>query len=123
MSINRTTVIVFGGVALAAWLSAAMNPGRAPAAPAAVRPAPIDASGAELSAEIARLRERLRPDVTPRHASRNPFVFRSSPSRAASISPASNVETVAAATAKDAAAAAAAAALAERGRLKLTLAG
>ena len=119
MSIKRTTVIVVGGVALAAWLSAAMNPGRAPAAPATVRPAPIDATGAELSGEIARLRERLRPDAMPRQAIRNPFVFRSSPSRAASSSPVKIADTVAAA--KDAAAAAAV--LAEQGRLRLSLAG
>jgi len=120
MSIKRTTIIFVGGVALAAWLSAAMNPGRAPAAPATVRPAPIDATGAELSGEIARLRERLRPDAMPRQAIRNPFVFRSSPSRAVSSSPAKDVEAVAAAAARDAAAAAA---LAEQGRLRLSLAG
>ena len=77
MSIKRTTIIFVGGVALAAWLSAAMNPGRAPSAPAVLSQAPIDATGAVLSGEIARLRERLRPDATPRQASRNPFVFRS----------------------------------------------
>src|SRR6185503_12060113 len=77
MSTKRTAIIFVGGVALAAWLSAAMNPGRAPVAPAAIRPAPIDVTGAVLSDEIARLRERLRPDATPRQASRNPFVFRS----------------------------------------------
>jgi hypothetical protein len=123
MSIKRTTVIVVGGVALAAWLSAAMNPGRAPAAPATVRPAPIDATGAELSGEIARLRERLRPDAMPRQAIRNPFVFRSSPSRAASSSPGKSAETVAAAAAAAKDAAAAAAVLAEQGRLRLSLAG
>ena len=112
MSIKRTTIIVVGGVALAAWLSAAMNPGRAPAAPATVRPAPIDATGAALSGEIARLRERLRPDAMPRQATRNPFVFRSSPSRAAPSSPDKIVDT-----------AAAAAVLAEQGRLRLSLAG
>ena len=122
MSIKRTTIIFVGGVALAAWLSAAMNPGRAPTSPAVVRPAPIDATGAELSGEIAKLRERLRPDATPRRASRNPFVFRSSPSRAASSSPAKGVETVAAVAANDATLAAAAA-LAEQSRLKLSLAG
>jgi len=121
MSIKRTTIIVVGGVALAAWLSAAMNPGRAPAAPATVRPAPIDATGAALSGEIARLRERLRPDAMPRQATRNPFVFRSSPSRAAPSSPERIVDTGAAAAAKDAAVAAAV--LAEQGRLRLSLAG
>ena len=80
MSLKRTTIIFVGGVALAAWFSAAMTPGRAPAVSADIRPALIDAKGAMLSGEIARLRERLRPDATPRQASRNPFVFRSSPS-------------------------------------------
>ena len=80
MSLKRTTIIFVGGVALAAWFSAAMTPGRAPAASADIRPAPIDARGAMLSGEIARLRERLRPDAAPRKASRNPFVFRSSSS-------------------------------------------
>jgi len=125
MSIKRTTIICVGGVALAAWLSAAMNPGRAPAAPAAIRPAPIDTTGAVLSGEIARLRERLRPDAAPRQASRNPFVFRSSPwqsslpsskSRAASSSPGRNVGSAAP---KDAAAAA----LVVQPRLGLSLAG
>ena len=78
MSLKRTTIIFVGGVALAAWLSAAMTPGRPPARPGAIRPAPIDAKGAVLAGEITRLRERLRPDVTPREATRNPFVFRSS---------------------------------------------
>ena len=43
MSLKRTTIIFVGGVALAAWLSAAMTPGRPPAASIAIRPAPIDA--------------------------------------------------------------------------------
>lgn len=77
MGLKGTTIILVSGVALAAWFSAAMTPGRAPAAPTAIRPAPIDATGAVLAGEIARLRARLRPDATPRQASRNPFVFRS----------------------------------------------
>jgi hypothetical protein len=104
MSVKRTTIIFVGGVALAAWLSAAMNPGRAPVAPAAIRPAPIDVTGAVLSGEIARLRERLRPDATPRQASRNPFVFRSplprpSPPSTLRAESRSSGETVAAAAA------------------------
>jgi len=84
MSLKRTTIIFVGGVAIAAWLSAAMSPGRPPAVANAIRPAPIDATGAELAGEISRLRERLRPDVSPRDAIRNPFVFRSAP-RASSV--------------------------------------
>lgn len=98
MNTKRTAIIFVGGVALAAWLSAAMTPGRPPAVPTAIKPAPIDASGAALSGEIARLRERLRPDAAPRQTSRNPFVFRSKP-RAVANSPAGNARAVAAADA------------------------
>jgi hypothetical protein len=119
MSIKRTTIIFVGGVALAAWLSAAMNPGRPPTEPVALRPAPIDATGAALSGEIARLRERLRPDAAPRQASRNPFVFRSgsSPSRAASSSSRGAGLTVASSNSSTVAA------LVDQGRLRLSLAG
>jgi hypothetical protein len=124
MSIKRTTVIVVGGVALAAWLSAAMNPGRAPSVPATFSPAPIDATGAMLSGEIARLRERLRPDATPRQANRNPFVFRSrsSPSRGLSGSP-RGIIGVGGTVVPAATDASAVAALVDRGRLRLSLAG
>ena len=105
--------MLVGGVALAAWLSAAMTPGRAPAAPAAIRPAPVDARGAVLAGEIARLRERLRPNATPRQASRNPFVVRPTPRGASSsrIAPAAanRLST--------------AAALVEQPRVRLSLAG
>ena len=77
MSLKRTTILFVGGVALAAWFSAAMTPGRPPAVSHDIRPAPVDARGAALASEIARLRERLRPEATPREATRNPFVFRS----------------------------------------------
>jgi hypothetical protein len=78
MSLKRKTIIFVSGVALAAWISAAMTPGRPPATSISIRPSPIDTKGAVLAGEIARLRERLRPDATPREAARNPFVFRSS---------------------------------------------
>jgi hypothetical protein len=78
MTLKRNTIILVGGAALAAWFSAAMTPGRPPAASIAIRSAPIDQKGAVLAGEIERLHERLRPDVAPREATRNPFVFRSS---------------------------------------------
>jgi hypothetical protein len=77
MNVKRTTIIFVAAVAFAAWFSAAMTPGRPPAASHEIQPAAIDASGAALASEIARLRERLRPDATPRAGNRNPFVFRS----------------------------------------------
>lgn len=78
MSPKQTTIIFVGGVAMAAWFAAAMTPGRPPATTTAIRQAPIDTKGAALAGEITRLRERLRPEATPREAARNPFVFRSS---------------------------------------------
>ena len=77
MNLKRTTIIFVSGAAVAAWLSAAMTPGRPPAASHLIAPAPIDATGAELASEIARLRERLRPDPVPGEPTRNPFAFRS----------------------------------------------
>jgi hypothetical protein len=78
MNLKRTAIIFVGGAALAAWLSAAIAPARPPIASQRIAPAPIDASGAALASEIARLRERLRPSPAPRETLRNPFVFRSS---------------------------------------------
>jgi hypothetical protein len=77
MSLKRKTIIFVSAAALAAWFSAAMTPGRPPAASITIRSTPIDAKGAVLAGEIERLHERLRPDVAPREATRNPFVFRS----------------------------------------------
>jgi hypothetical protein len=85
MSLKRKTIIFVGGAAFAAWCSSAMTPGRPPLTSSAIRSAPIDSKGAVLSGEIERLRERLRPDAALRAATRNPFVFGSSP-RAASAS-------------------------------------
>jgi hypothetical protein len=119
MSLKRITIVVVGGVAVAAWLSAAMAPGRAPVVSTDIRPAPIDATGAVLSREVAKLRERLRPEATPRQASRNPFVFRSSSRAASSVTGAvGNVGTVAP-SAKDASSDA----LMNRPRFRLSLAG
>ena len=68
MNLKRTTIIFVGGAAFAAWLSAAITPGRPPAPVEVIAPAPVDASGAALAGEIARLRERLRPDPAPERA-------------------------------------------------------
>jgi hypothetical protein len=79
MSLKRTTIVIAGVVALAAWFAAAMTPGRPLVPSAAIAPAPVDATGAALASEIARLRARLRPDPAPRDPVRNPFAFRSTP--------------------------------------------
>ena len=85
MNLKRTMIIFVGGAALAAWLSAAIAPGRPRVTPVTIAPAPIDASGAALAIEIARLRERLRPTPAPHDATRNPFLF-NSPRRAGAAS-------------------------------------
>ena len=113
MSLKRTTIIFVSGVALAAWFSAAMTPGRPPAVSHDIRPAPVDARGAVLASEITRLRERLRPETTPREASRNPFVFGSTQRAAPGSRVAATVD-------KDASTVAA---VAEPPRLRLSLAG
>jgi hypothetical protein len=77
MNLKRTSIIFVSGAAVAAWLSAAVSPGRPPLSSPAIAPEPIDASGAALASEVSRLAARLRPGPAPRQASRNPFVFRS----------------------------------------------
>jgi hypothetical protein len=113
MNVKRTTIIFVSGAALAAWLSAAITPGRPPARVEVIAPAPIDASGAALAGEITRLRERLRPDRRPSEATRNPFTFQST-------RPAAPAWTAPAPAAQDAGLAAAAV---DVPRLRLTLAG
>jgi hypothetical protein len=84
MNLKRTTIVLVSAVALAAWFAAAMTPGRAPVLPAPIAPTPVDRTGDELANEIARLRERLRPDPAPREPIRNPFAFRAAPLPASS---------------------------------------
>ena len=77
MNLTRVAMIVAGAGACAAWLSAAMTPARSrPIASATSVVAPVETSGAELASEIARLRDRLRPDAAPRQPGRNLFSFR-----------------------------------------------
>src|SRR5260221_12111761 len=75
MNLKGTAIILVVCVAIAVWLSAAMSPSGRPPAIVPATPPPIDASGAALAAEIARLHERLRPDTPPRARLRNPFTF------------------------------------------------
>ena len=59
------TLGVFGG-ALAAWLAgAATSNGRRPIDTIVAKPTPVELHGAELAAEIARLRDRLHPTTEP----------------------------------------------------------
>ena len=110
MKLKRTAIIFVGGGAFAAWLSAAITPGRPVVPLEVIAPAPIDASGAALAGEIARLRERLRPDPRPSEHARNPFAFQTARPAATISGPAANDATVAAAPV-------------DLPRLRLTLAG
>jgi len=113
VNVKRTTILFISGAALAAWLSAAISPGRPPSRVDVIAPAPVDASGAALATEIARLRERLRPEPRPSESARNPFAFQST-------RPAAPVWIAPVPAAKDAALVAAAV---DMPRLRLTLAG
>jgi hypothetical protein len=77
MNVKRTVTFALVSGALAAWFAGAMTPGIPPLASPPIRTSPVDVTGAELSQEINRLHERLRPDATPQAAVRNPFAFRS----------------------------------------------
>jgi len=75
MNVKRTATIAVVGGALAAWLAGAATSNRAIPPPIVTERAPIDARGAALANEIARLHERLRPSATPHQPGRNLFVF------------------------------------------------
>src|SRR5579864_3932362 len=79
MQRKQTVTIVLGGGALAAWLAGAATSNREMPAPVALRSAPIEARGAALASEIARLHDRLRPIATPRQPARNLFAFHEAP--------------------------------------------
>jgi hypothetical protein len=89
MNLKRTATIAVVGGALVAWLAGAATSNRSIAPPIVAPAAPIEARGAELANEIARLHERLRPTATPRQPGRNLFVFHAgAPRAAAPIAPA-----------------------------------
>jgi hypothetical protein len=86
MHVKRTVTIVLIVGALAAWLAGAATSNRAAPDPILPQRAHIDARGADLANEIARLHEHLRPATTPRAPGRN--VFRYSTAPAPSLPPA-----------------------------------
>jgi hypothetical protein len=83
MNLKRTATITVGGGALAAWLAGAATSSRSIAPPSVAPAAPIEARGAELANEIAKLHERLRPTATPRQPGRNLFIYHAAAPRAA----------------------------------------
>jgi hypothetical protein len=78
MNFKRTATIVIAGAALLAWLAGAATPKRAIPPPIVTAPQAIDARGVELTNEIARLRDRLRPTAVPSQPQRNLFTFKES---------------------------------------------
>jgi hypothetical protein len=78
MTAKRAVIFVIVAGSLAAWIAAAATSGvrdvRTVDPAATTAPGKIDASGAALAAEIARLHDRLRPSVAPR-LDRNLFQF------------------------------------------------
>src|SRR2546425_4840806 len=83
MNLKRTATIAVVGGALAAWLAGAATSNRSMPPPIVTETAPIDARGAALANEIARLHERLRPSATPHQPGRNLFVFHTAAPRPA----------------------------------------
>ena len=87
MNAKRTLTLVVTSAALIAWLAGAATSNREIASVPIVTHTPIDARGENLSKEIARLHERLRPDATPRQPGRNLFTFHSGARAAAPSMP------------------------------------
>jgi hypothetical protein len=83
MNASRIVLIGVAAGALAAWWAAASTASRRPiASPVRRTTTAVEIRGAELAAEITRLRERLRPTTAPQAPSRNLFEFsRSTPRR------------------------------------------
>jgi hypothetical protein len=81
MHMKRTATIAVVGGALLAWLAGAATSNHPIAPVSVIQRQPIDLRGAELTTEIERLHERLRPSATPRQPGRNLFVFHAAPAR------------------------------------------
>ena len=77
MNVQRIAWISIGVAVLAAMIAGATTSGgrRVAAEPPPVNTTAIELQGAELAAEVARLRARLRPTEEPQHPARNLFQF------------------------------------------------
>src|ERR1700694_3859510 len=81
MNVKRVLALGVVGAALIAWFAAASTTGnRRVVEPVARNSAAVELRGAELAAEITRLRERLRPTATTQSPRRNLFEFSRRPS-------------------------------------------
>ena len=77
MNVKRIAILSTAGAVLAAMIAGATTSGVRRAAPAVITPntTAIELQGAELAAEVARLRARLRPTDQPQEPARNLFQF------------------------------------------------
>jgi hypothetical protein len=75
MTFKGTATMVVVGAVLLAWLAGAATSKHSIPPPIVASPPAIDARGAELAGEIARLRDRLRPTIVPSQPRRNLFTF------------------------------------------------
>ena len=76
MNFKRTATVVVVAAVLIAWLAGAATPKHPIPPPIVTPPHAIDARGIELTNEIARLRDRLRPTTQPSQPRRNLFTFK-----------------------------------------------
>ena len=89
MNVKRITMLSATGALLAAMIASATTSGVRRPAPVVTPPntAAIELQGAELAAEVARLRARLRPADQPQEPARNLFQFGARASRPAPAAP------------------------------------
>jgi hypothetical protein len=87
MNAKRIAMLSAAGAVLAAMIAGATTSGprRAPPPPVAPNTAAIELQGAELAAEVARLRARLRPTTEPQDPARNLFQFGARAARPADV--------------------------------------
>src|SRR5262245_33355381 len=91
MKVKRILALGVAAGAIAAWWASASTTSQPPRTDNFVRKTtPVELRGEELAAEIARLRERLHPNVAPQAPRRNLFEFsaRTAPGRTAASAPA-----------------------------------
>jgi hypothetical protein len=89
MNVKRIAMLSTAGAVLAAMIAGATTSGVRRAAPVAIAPntTAIELQGAELAAEVARLRARLRPADQPQEPARNLFQFNARTARSSAPSP------------------------------------
>jgi hypothetical protein len=95
MNVKRTATSVVVGAVLIAWLAGAATSKRDIPPPIITPRQAIDARGVELTKEIARLHDRLRPTTPPAQPRRNLFTFRATAAPAthdARSAPSSTIE-------------------------------